>query len=480
MGFRDDNEALRARTKAAEQRAQRAETERERMERELAEAKANDQADAKRIAELEKRLAKLEPKKKPPKSAAAVAVVVGAVAVLVAGGAFTFLATAGEPKAESAPASQAALPAAPMPEPAEPAQEPPPLERIRLAGVVRSADGVEGLEPGDGCVADLGIATGWSGLQVRCGADARVITIYDGAEATPMGIIQVSNDTAEATTVPGRVTRTMSYSRTGQWSGPTPQIQIDPDQHAARVWLQGIEARDVLLDILSSDFGPGERAMGDTGQGTIARGTVAKLSVQGEVPAALGELDTDDCVLRTEPQPRSGAGALTARLVARCGARTLYGAGRSGWVPAPADGEVTGPVEDTQMSAADTDPMMTYTGDTLTLVEPEWRIVFTVEPHPDCTLTDGEWVGAIRGADGELDASLSLADGQLSLPDGAVVGGEEDMRCHEGVARWLTDEGTPLLEGHFGPAFATYVGRLDTGELVGLYRADGAPRRDPE
>ncbi|MGF1468529.1 MAG: hypothetical protein ACFCGT_20590 [Sandaracinaceae bacterium] len=475
MGFRDDSEALRARTRAAEARAERAESEREQMERELADAQANDEADARRIAELEARLAKLEPRSRKAAGEQASSrrqrAVVGLAAVMaIIPGIVVFGILQGsrehDPVVSTAPEARVPEP------PAVPEPEPPsPLERIRLAGVVRSADGVEGLQAGDGCVVDMGVAEGFSRLQVRCGADGRVATIYDGATASPMGMIQVRNLAAEAVSVPGRVTRTMTYSRTGQWPGATPQIQIDPDQHAARVWLQGIEARDVLLDILSSDFGPGERSMGESTQGSIARGTLAKLTVQGEVPGALGELDASDCSLRTEPQPR-GPGGLTARLVARCGDRILYGAGRSGWVsaPAPADGEVMGPVEDTQMSAADTDPMMSYTGDTLPLVEPEWRVVFAVEAHPSCTLAEGSWVGSLRDQEGRLREGLSITDGELTLPDGEVRVGTEDMRCHQGVARWTTEGGTTMLEGHFGPGFATYVGRLGSGELIELYR----------
>ncbi len=482
MGFRDDNEALRARTKAAEQRAERAETERERMERELAEAKANDEADAKRIAELEARLAKLEPRsrarqkkaKAGRRKLAVMGVLVAVMLVPLVAGFLVYRNTS--KKAEDIGASVAATaaeaPVAVPPPPEQPAQASP-LERIRLAAVVRSADGVEELEAGDGCVADLGIAEGFSGLQVRCGAGEHVVTIYDGAASSPMGMIAVSDDAAEAVTIPGYVSRTMHYSRTGQWSGPQAQIQLDPDQHAARIWRQGIEARDVLLHLESSATGRGTPALsaGQSGEGTIARGTLAKLALRGDVPSVLGELDTDDCVLRTEPQPRSGSGALTARLVARCGERILYGAGRSGWVPAPADGEIIGPVEDTQMSAADTDPMMTFTGETLTLVEPEWRILFDIEPHPKCTLSEGTWVGVLRDESG-LREGLSLTDGELTLPDGTVLMGNEDMRCHEGVARWATEEGTTMLEGRFGPSFATYLGRLATGELVELYRAD--------
>lgn len=479
MGFRDDNEALRARTKAAEDRAQRAETERERMERELAEAKANDEADAKRIAELEKRLARLDPRSAEASKQQAAArmrmMLVGVVTavVLVVGVLVFFLVSAGAAKHEAAAvasavdSSEAPVAVPPPPATVEPAS---PLERVRLGGVVRSADGVEGLEEGDGCIADLGIAEGWSQLQVRCGAGDRVATIYDGGQAPAMGIIQVSDQVMEASTIPGYVTRMMSYSRTGQWSGPQPQIQIDPDQHAARIWLQGIEARDVLLHIESSDFGPGVKALSEHTTGTIARGTLAKLALQGDVPGALGELDTDDCVLRTEPVPRSGAGAHTVRFVARCGDRILYGAGRSGWNPAPANGEIVGPVEDPNMSATDTDPAMTFTGDTLTLVEPQWRVVFDIEPHPKCTLADGSWMGTLRDQEGQLQTGLTLTDGELTLPGGEVLSGTEDMRCHEGVARWTTEDGTTMLEGHFGPSFATYVGRLGTGQLIELYR----------
>ncbi|MBO6937698.1 MAG: hypothetical protein JJ863_22205 [Deltaproteobacteria bacterium] len=475
MAFRDDNEALRARTKAAEKRAAEAEGERERMQRELAEAKSNDAADAKRIKELEKRLAKLEPK--PPKSPSAAPArfaVFAALALVLMGGIAGYMMmmpVESKDPAMPMPAAQAVEAPAPAPVPPPPAPEPAgPLERVRLAGVVRSADGVEGLDVGAGCIADLGVEEGFSKLQVRCGAGDRVVTIYGGVEANPAGIVQTSGGVEEAITVPGYVSRSMSYARTGQWSGPTPQIQIDPDQHAARIWLQGIEARDVLLHLQFSDFGVGERAAAQDAQGTVALGTLAKLVVRGEVPGALGDLDTDDCVFRSEPVPRSGPGALTARFVASCGDRILYGAGRSGWIPAPADGQVAGPVEDTQMSAADTDPMMTYTGDSLTLVEPEWRIVFDLEPHPACTLTDGHWVGAIRDETGELRTGVTLTDGELTLPDGSVLMGTEDMRCHEGVARWTTEDGTTMLDGHFGPSFATWVGRLGTGPLIELYR----------
>jgi len=470
MGFRDDNEALRARTKAAERRAQRAETEHERMERELAEAKANDASDAKRIARLEKELAKLKPKPTSRPGDGMRRMLVGVVAAIVIGVAALvyLLAATGKQGERAVPvASQAALPATPEPVAQEPAS---PLERIRLGGVVRSADGVEGLEAGDGCVADLGLDRDFGGFQVRCGAGDTVRTVFDGATPTGAGMTSVSDQVFEATTVPGMVTRSMSYTLTGQWSGPQAQIQLDPDQHALRVWRQGLEARDVLVHIEYAAGTRGSKVLTSAGTGTIARGTIAKLAVAGEVPSALGDLDSGDCVLRTEPVPRSGAGALTARIVARCGERILYGTGRSGWIPAPANGDIIGPAEDTEMSASDTDPMMTYTGESLTLVEPGWRIVFDIEPHPACTLAEGRWVGTLRDEEGTLRTGVSLTDGELTLPDGTVLMGTEDMRCHEGVARWNADDGTAMLEGHFGPSFATFIGRLGTGPLIELYR----------
>lgn len=477
MGFRDDNEALRARAKAAEDRAARAETERERMERELAEAKANDEADAKRIAELEKRLARLEPSAaQPAMLRPRRAAILGVATSLVVGvGMVAFFLV--QPKSEPAvpgfvpPGIPAAAPAAPQLPPAAPPEPVSPLERVRLAGVVRAATGVEGLEPGDGCVADLGLDGDFGGLEVRCAAGDIVRTVFDGTEPTGGGLTNVSDQIREARTVPGRVTRTMSYTLVGQWSGPQAQIQLDPDQRMLRIWRDGLGARGVLIHLESAAADRGTPTLDDAGGGTIARGTLARLVLEGDVPETLGELDTSDCSLRTEPQPRSGT--LTVRLVVRCGERVLYGEGSSGWVPAPADGDVLGPVQDTHASATDTDPMMSYTRERLTLAEPDWRLAFAVEPHPRCTLAEGRWVGALRDVHGELVTGVSLTEGELTLPDGTVRTGTEDMRCHEGVARWTDDEGTTILEGRFGPRLTTFVGHLAaTGELLELYRTD--------
>ena len=345
------------------------------------------------------------------------------------------------------------------------------LERVRLAGVVRSVDGVEGLEPGAGCVADRGLGQrGFETLQVRCGTPEGVVTVFDGAADTGGGIEQMSGSVQESIALSGGVVRSMAYSLTGQWSGPQAQIQLDPTQRALRVWRSGLGANDLLVHLESSAGSAGElTGSGTTGENTnpFGRGTLARLELRGAAPAVLGELDTENCVLRTVP---IRSGHLTGRFLVRCGDRILYGAGQSGWVPAPASGEIAGPVEDADMSPADTDPAMTYTVDTITLVEPEWRLMFDVRPHPFCSLASGTWVGSLRGTDDLLQAGARLEEGTLTLPDERVLEGEEEMRCHEGVARWASADGESILEGRFGPYFATFVGRLGSGELLELYR----------
>ena len=479
MGFRDDNEALRARTRAAEQRAERAETDRERMERELAEARANDDADQKRIAELEKRLAELEPQTgspAQPSGAKPVALALALVTLLAGVGAGFFLTISGQPESPDAlPAATAAAEPAAAPVPAaleEPAPAPvSPLERVRLAGVVLSADGVEGLEPGDGCVVDSALSHGGGGhLAIRCGAGEAVRVVFDGSEDTGGGMTSSSGNVLEVTTGEGSVARSIAYSLTGMWSGPQAQIQLNTDQRAARVWREGLNARDVLIHLENAAGTPGEPVLRQGGTAPIARGTQAKLVAVGDVPGALGELDTDHCTVRTEPVAR--AGNLNARIIARCGERTLYGTGTTGWIPATADGGIVARAEDTEMSSADHDPAMTYTGETLTIVEPEWRIAFRVEPDPRCTLASGTWFGAVRDATGELQQGARLEDGELTLPGGQTLSGAEDMRCHEGVARWTDDTGEVVLDGRFGPELATFVGTLADGSLIELYRAD--------
>lgn len=466
MGFRNDNEALRARAAAAEQRAGQAEEERERLSQELAEARSNDEADAKRIAALEKRLGKLEPSADSGAESRKRAALVGLAAACLMGAiGFVLLRADESPPSSTAPATEATeateAEAVPEPEPAAVSA----LERVRLAGVVRSVDGFEGLEPGAGCVADRGLGQrGFETLQVRCGTPEGVVTTFDDAVDTGGGITQVSGDTREAAALSGGVVRSMAYSVTGQWAGPQAQIQLDSTQRALRIWRGGLNAKDLLVHLEGSAGSVGE-VTGRAGQTPFGRGTLARLELRGEAPSGLGELDTEDCVLRTEPVH---SGTLTARFLVRCGDRILYGAGQSGWVPAPALGAIAGPFEDTNMSATDTDPAMSYTVDTLTLVEPEWRVMFDVRPHPSCSLANGTWVGSIRGADDVL-RSVHLADGALTLPDERVLEGEEDMRCHEGVARWGA-ENEPILEGRFGPYFATFVGRLGSGELLELYR----------
>lgn len=475
MGFRDDNEALRARAALAEQRAGQAEDERERLNRELAEARANDESDAKRIAQLEKRLAKLEPSARASKKSAgsqkAGAAIAAAGALLVLGGVAAFMLLGANENSrpsvmavEVPPEPVAALVPAPVVEVSA-------LERVRLAGVVRSVDGVEGLEPGAGCIADRGLGQrGFETLQVRCGTAGGVVTVFDGAADTGGGVEQSSGNVRESIALSGGVVRSMAYSLTGQWSGPQAQIQLDPTQRALRVWRSGLGANDLLVHLESSAGSVGElTGTGTTGENTnpFGRGTLARLELRGAAPAVLGELDTENCVLRTVP---IRSGHLTGRFLVRCGDRILYGAGQSGWIPAPASGEIAGPVEDADMSPADTDPAMTYTVDTITLVEPEWRLMFDVRPHPSCSLASGTWVGSLRGTDDLLQAGVRLEEGTLTLPDERVLEGEEEMRCHEGVARWASADGESILEGRFGPYFATFVGRLGSGELLELYR----------
>ena len=305
----------------------------------------------------------------------------------------------------------------PPPEPVPP--EPvPPLERVRLAGVVRSVDGVEGLEAGAGCVVDHGLSEpGIASLQVRCGTPTGVVTVFDGSEATEAGIVQSSDQTMEGTPPLTGVVRSMEVGLTGQWSGPQAQIQVQPGLHSARVWRAGIGARDVLLHLESFAGSTGEPTGASAMPASVALGTVARLARRGPVPAALGELE-DDCVLRSEPALGE---PLNVRLLVTCGPRILYGAGNSGWNRTSAVGGVLGPVEDVDMSPTDTDPALSYDGETLTLAEPEWRLVFDVEPHPACTLAEGTWVGTLRERDGSLTGGVRLEGGVLTLPDGTEV-----------------------------------------------------------
>ena len=469
MAFRDESDALRARAQAAEVRAKEVERERERLALELVAAREGDVRDAERIAELERRIAKLEPgRSRRSRKALLVGAALGTLAAVGAVAAWMT-------DDQVAATPRGTVPHGPLPfpvpstEPPVPPTEPPvsPLERVRLAGVVRSTEGVRGLAAGHGCVVDRGLGGGTlDGLQIRCLAAGRIITLFDEAEPTESGMTAVEGDVREARSSAG-VVRVASFHLRGTWSGPQSQIVLDPAQRSAHVWSSRRRVPDVQLEIESAAAGPGVPVTDTDLRALVGRSAVARLVLQRDQSSltSLGYVETDDCTMRTEPIV---GGAQAARLLVKCGERVLYGARPLGLVEAVAEGAVLGMVEDDRMTDQDGDPAMAYGDGMLHLVDHGWRGVFSVEPHPACALAGG-WIGQVRGPEGDLRGA-SLDEGVLSIEGGGTLEGEPDMRCHEGVARWLGTDGEPLLEGRFGPGFATFVGQLGSGELLELYR----------
>lgn len=469
MGFRDDREALRARARAAEERARRAEREREELHAELERARADDAADEAEIRRLRERLRKLEPSAAPTepgerkrRGALFGAFFAGWVLLVAGYAAFSRLSPGSEAPAPPPAPAEPEPAAAAAPEPRPP---PSPLDRVRLGGVVLEAEGIDGVSPGDGCVVDRSLTRERrASLQVRCAGRL----VFDSAESTGAGMTSSSGGVREHAAGDGWVVRTLSHSLTGRWTGPQAQIELDPSRRALRIWREGIDARDLRIFVETAAATRGAPLVAPQGATAVWRPIRARLAPDTLDLEPLGLADPEACELAIEPLGLRSA-ALTRALV-RCGERILYGASSGGWMPAETADGLVRQAEDASPSAADGDPRFAYDGETVALSDEGWSATFRVEPHPACTLAGRRWRGAERAEEGTLRPGVVVEEGRLTRPDGRVVPFEEAFDCIAGDLRLVGETGETLVEGHFGPRFATFLGRWSDGTLLDLHR----------
>lgn len=476
MGFRDDNEALRARAKAADERARRLERDMARLEAELREARADDAADEAEIRRLREQLRALGHEARPTTSTDAATgararwVIAGTVLAVAAVVALVFALSRQPPDARPAPPEAASQegPAAAS-SPAGPAITP--LDRVRLGGVVEAVDGVDGVAVGDGCVVDQALAREGRGpLEVRCGGR----TVFRSSEPTGAGMSRSGGRVYERPVGDARVARSLDYELVGSWSGPQAQIQLDPRRHGLRIWREGLDETDLRVHVEGAAASEGQPLVRRGLPTAVSRVLHARLAPVEHDLAALSTTDPTGCTLRLEPI--AAGGPFITRALVRCadrstGTRALYGAGTGGWLHGEARDGVVQRAVDEAPSATDEDPRFEYDGETVTVADDGWFATFRVEPHPRCSLTAGRWTGAVRLRDGALRTGVVLADHALRLPSrDAPIGVTESADCRAGVVQLSDEEGDPVAHGHFGPEMAVFVGRLHDGSLLELVR----------
>lgn len=466
MGFRDEHESLRAKAEAASMRASEAEREKEKLEQALETAREDDGRDAAEIERLKAQLAQLGQGEAAPaggKRAGVYALALAFVALLLVG---TGVAVSIYLKIEAAPPTERSTHALPAQvELVSPPPAPVPvltaLDRMRFGAVVQEVRGVDGVAVGQGCVIDAPLANiAGDSLQVRCGSHV----VFDGATPTGGGM-EMLDSAPTRRPGSGLVVEGLRYSLTGQWSGPQAQIQLDSSRRGLRIWQEGLVPAELraLVEGVAVRRGDADGPLLAVHRTTRARLVPGESTIEG----------LTDCVLDTEPI--STPSNFVGRVLARCGERVLYGADTSGWVPAEVRDGMIVAVRDEGVTSEDGDPSLVLEGDTVSIADADWSATFEIEEHPDCTLSAGRWTGALRGVDGALRDGARVEEGRLFVPMGPDVmieaPFEEQMDCRRGEARLVSGDGVTLVEGRFGPGFATFIGVMSDGELLELYRA---------
>ncbi|AKF10998.1 hypothetical protein [Sandaracinus amylolyticus] len=437
MGYRDEREAERAH--------------REQLERELGEAKraleAHEHKDAQDARELARLRAEVEaltrsadarehaPRRRPRRPVALAAV--AALLVPVGLSVFTIVV-------------RRARHTAPMPVAAAPAAVPrAPASRgvARFGAIVIASTGRADVPVGEGCIVDAMLAGRGvvDDVVVRCGD----VLVYQRGMDGGVGVTTTSAEAREEQVAPGHFVHRVTWSESGQRSGPRPQIVLDTERGVARLWREGLEAFELQLGI---DDRSAER-VGDALGPTRVVAESTRLHLAARVTERRGEPPIGADVERCEVIVRPGAGGdLDHRVRVTCGAAVIYGDGTYGFARAILRDGLPVRVDDVNPTGPDGDPMLRFDLDERVMVVADegWQVRFALEEHPRCDL-DGTWSGTVGDAPVEVRFT------------------EPDADCVRGVAAGTTSDGTRLV-GRFGPGFATLLG--DTRTAFALVRRE--------
>lgn len=357
MGFRDEDDATRARAEALQRELDDALRELGRMQISEREATAEAETLRGRVAELEKAQALLSPPAKPalPKrpSAGVRPLVMLAVVLLAALGGVLFvqdqkrqeqadaaaarravemaaIARISEQQREARAAEEqrrAAEVAEPEPEVAAETEESSPApERpmrhveIEWPAKVLRAEG-KSLRRGARCTVQASLESDGAehlnaSVDVTCGDEV----LYRWADSLGSGMQMRDCNVGETPGSAGVFLHTLTCSDLGARTG-RPQLSLDTEGHSAVVWREAAPTFRVELAVSGDGRAPGP-PLGVQNEGAAAAfapvvRTARVTNVSGSAPVARGAA----CEVRVEPRP----GNQNCRTVLRCGTAILYG-----------------------------------------------------------------------------------------------------------------------------------------------------------
>lgn len=483
MAFRDDRDALRARADAASREAEELRDELERAKRDLQAHESKDEHDEKELAELRRKVARLEGKR-PPGDASQTNrggfIAVGAAAVFfLVVGAVTYTTSSETMEAAAPPKPAVAVPTPPEPQPEPPptAVGPAPNDVAVWPALVARSEG-DGPAVGTGCAVVGALTRGpdFRDLEIHCGPEPLYRSgMSGGAEMT------MHESSLRSLVAAGdhgyEVFEGATYQDVGTRSGPRPQVRFESSERRLRVWREVGERFDLTLLVdarsaprIGEPLGPEVPWVGDALSPRRVR--MRRTARRGDVP-----VDVSECELSIVPTifPAAGArGGAPCRALFHCEGEVLYGRGNSGY------NACAHPlaIDDTNPSSVDTDPVFSFDAERgevrLRDDDPEWSMRFERVDGEVCSL-DGFWSGVEYGLDGALPGLLLTDTGVLIRPASplAATSVTTEIDCDEGRAV-LEAEGL-RLEGRFGPGFQTLTG---LGEVEGERRMFWLRRQD--
>lgn len=470
MTYRNDNDALRARKDAAEQEARRLAEKLEETKRQLAAHEKKDVQDEKELRRLRKQVSKLADSATPIRpDVRARAVMIGIAVATTAGvGAFLVVQETGSepaPSAAATGASSIAPETAARPSEA-PAPAPPPPSPLDVA--IFGAQITRGERAGEGCAVEADVAHGpeLGRVRVFCGPTA----IYDSEMDGGAGVTMSSATVHERTTAAGQRVYTVSSEDTGTRSGERPQLVLDAERHAARVWREGATPLDVRMFV---DDRSAERSGEPLDPHALVESAIEPLHVRATRARA-----RDACELNVQP----ATGTSSCRATLRCADEVAYGDDTTGYATCTPTTGTIATLDDARDD--DGDPVLhvdlvAKSLDVGTLASPRR---YVLDDDPRCSLA-GTWSGRARTARGETTIRLAprsiglttvrvngrlVSQGGLEGPPELVASGLASgeahiaLDCRAGTGTIQLPGGAHFV-GRFGPGFATFVGYA-TGE----------------
>lgn len=428
MAFRDDREALRAKSDALE--ADLAEA----QER-LLELESRGDADQRELRRLRRQLARAVPSRRVP----VLSILVTLLFLLgVIGGMLAFS------QDDEAPSDTVDEP------------EQAPLARIETpprvafgAQVIRST----GATIDSGCVfvANLERGPTVSRLVARC--DDQVL--FDSNVEQPG--VRIRDHQVHEIEQHELLQYRLRYRDTG--SAGT-QIVVDSQHRRARIWNDTVDLRFAMDDRSGARAGArfGQPLSQPIADSLHVR--AVPVSSRGNAPV-LGEI----CELRVHPAV--GRESQNCRIVVDCGT-ILYGANNGGYNECTFDEGRPDTARDSRGADFDGDPKLTLNFQDRTLVvEDGWRHEFTLEEDERCQIA-GAWDGDFRSMGLYVFTQNGRTLATTDLADSMVWDARVDLDCKSGQGTIEIDD-HGLFEGRFGPGFQTFVGHVRSLDATTFY-----------